>query len=82
MYIFEDVKDKFGGIKQFQVIQQQPDQLLIRLVLSETFTNEIKDLITAQVLEKLHHSMRLTYEFVDQIKREASGKIRLVKSEL
>ena len=82
MYIFEEVKDKFGGIRQFQVIQKQSDQLLIRLVLSKTFTNETKDLITAHVLEKLHHSMKLTYEFVDHISRESSGKIRLVKSEL
>lgn len=82
MYIFEDVKDKFGGIKQFQVIQKQPDQLLIKLVLSKTFTDETKDLITTQVLEKLHHSMKLTYEFVDHISRESSGKMRLVKSEL
>lgn len=82
MYIFEDVKDKFGGIKQFQVIQKQSDQLLIRLVLSQAFTNEIKDLITNQILEKLHYSMKLTYEFVDQINREPSGKIRLVKSDL
>ncbi len=64
------------------IIQKQTDKLLIRLVLSKTFTNETKDLITSLILEKLHHSMKLTYEFVDHISREPSGKIRLVKSEL
>ena len=71
-----------NGIKQFQVIQIKPDQLLIRLVLRQGFTTEMENLITDQIKEKLHGSTKLTYEFVGHTGREALGKIRLVKSEI
>lgn len=82
MYIFEGIKDKFDIIKQFQVIQKQTDILLIKLVLRKPFSDEVKEYITDQVLNKLHPSMSLTFEFVERIHREPSGKIRLVKSEI
>lgn len=82
MYIFEDVKDRFGGIKQFQVIQKRPEKILIRLVLSDSFTHEMENLIKKQLIEKLEFAMDIDFEFVDRIDREPSGKIRLVKSEL
>lgn len=82
MYIFEDIKDRLGGIKQFQVIQKSLDKILIKLVLSGSFTEEMKELIKNQLIEKIESEIDINFEFVDSISREKSGKIRLVKSEI
>ena len=80
MYIFEEIKDKTGGIRQFQVIQKEQDRLLVRLVPDSHFQPVTKNMIVEHVHNKLHPSMRIDFEFVDRIERERSGKMRLVKS--
>lgn len=80
MYIFEDIKNKTGDIRQFQVIQDKQDHLLIRLVPENSIQSLTRNIIIQYIHEKLHPSIQITFECVDHIEREGSGKMRLVKS--
>jgi phenylacetate-CoA ligase len=68
------------GLLQAQLIQETPHDLHLRLVVSDQFDREV----SLGHLEKLYRDrmgdVRITYEFVDRIEREASGKYRMVKS--
>ena len=82
MYIFEDIKDTIGGIKQFQVVQENLDSLHIKIVKQDDYNKATEKNIDSNIRSRLHVNMKTRYEYVDEIAREKSGKLRLVKSEI
>ena len=82
MYIFENIKEKHGGIDQFQVIQTAFDQLTIRLVKSRNYNVKLEGIISNDLVRTLKQKINIKFEYTDAIRRETSGKIRLVKSEI
>jgi phenylacetate-CoA ligase len=82
MYIFEDIKRYDSSIKQFQVVQTDKDQLMIRLVTDTNYTDGIENIIQKMVREKVHPEIKTKFEYVEAIEREASGKLRVIKSML
>ena len=85
MYLFEDLKrNGFVHIKQFQVVQEEVNIFLIRLVYKgeseekKRYENAIEELFKKNV----NMDASLMFEYVDAISREKSGKMRLVKSEI
>lgn len=83
LYIFEDIKDRRGGIKQFQVVQKTPSELEIAIVRAGDYAREaIEAEISTLVRAKVHPAFQLRFIYPDAILRERSGKLRLVKSEL
>lgn len=80
MYIFEDFKEKHGGIIQFQVIQKKELSLLVNAVAEISLNKEIfESHIKKETKQRLGHPVFIQY--VDEIPREKSGKIRLIKRE-
>jgi len=82
MYIFEDIKEKVGGIKQFQVIQEKLNALSIKIVKTNDYDMDIERHIKEEVRTRIHPDMKTEFEYVDEVKREKSGKLRLVKSSI
>jgi phenylacetate-CoA ligase len=82
MYIFEDIKTAVGGIKQFQVVQETLGSLCINIIKAEGYSSETEIYIKKIIAAKLHELMAVRFEYVDEIQREKSGKLRLVKSAL
>ncbi|MBS3125167.1 phenylacetate--CoA ligase family protein [Candidatus Woesearchaeota archaeon] len=74
-YFFE----QYGAyLKQFQVIQDSPKHLLIKLVVTEKYTlTKEKELIAG--IKKKVGDMNIDVEQVYEIKKETSGKLRPVK---
>jgi len=75
-YFFE----QYGAyLKQFQVIQDKKDHLLMRLVITNKYTDSKEREIVQGIKNKVGKDMNITIEKVDKVEKEKSGKLRPVK---
>ncbi len=70
------------AIRQFQVVQDRPDRIRVKLVPGETWSPDRKAEILALLREKLGPRMILDVEEVAEIPPLPSGKRRFVVSEI
>lgn len=82
MYVFEEMKSKVAGIRQFQIIQESVDLLTINIVPDLGYKKECENEIVKRIKEKIHPDLSATFCYVDEILREKSGKLRVIKSNL
>lgn len=82
MYIFEALKKERAGVLQFQVVQKDVKVFAVKLVVAEDFgtANEVQ--VRARLEGLLGADIDIEFGYVDKIDREASGKLRLIKSEV
>lgn len=83
VHYFTILFEHLDGIGQFQVVQDEPDALRVRLVITDP------DLVTAneqsirrQIGEVTNGSLDVTFEYPDDIPLAPSGKRRLVVSQV
>lgn len=80
IYVFEEARTTIGGISQFQVIQTSMAALVLRVVPEEgADTAAIEAHLRRRFGEVLPLQKELDVEFVQNIQREGSGKMRVVK---
>lgn len=80
IYVFEEARATLGGISQFQVIQQTPSRLLLRVVKSEDADPAvIREFLLRRFPEVLPGPIDIELEYVPRIERERSGKMRVVR---
>ncbi|MBK6734731.1 MAG: phenylacetate--CoA ligase family protein [bacterium] len=79
MYIFEDLRRRQTGIKQFQVEQVDLESFRVRIVRAADYDRASEDLIIERIRGHVDPEARVTFEYVDEIHREQSGKLRLIK---
>ena len=82
MYIFEELKASGAGINQFQVIQTSVDSFLINIMPDVYYKNETEEIIRSRIRDKIHSGISVNFCYVDEILRDKSGKLRVVKSEI
>ena len=83
MYLFEDLKEKGIGIDAFQVVQKDSVNVEVKLVLKNmSEKNGVERAVEKFFFEHLSSEMVLNFLHVHEIEREASGKLRLVKSDV
>lgn len=83
MYVFEEFKDKFKGLKQFQFVQHDFNKASINLVVNEEFNESISEShLQNRLGDVLGVELKTRFNYMDEIKRENSGKIRVVKCEV
>ena len=82
MYIFEGIQSKYKAFKQFQVIQEKIDSFTANVVPTDKWSDSVAQMIQAVVKEKICDDITVECHIVDTIAREASGKMRVVKSRL
>lgn len=70
------------GVKQMQIVQEQLDHLLFRIVKGETFSEETVADISRLAHDRFGDLMRWEIEYVDSIQSESSGKYRFCISKL
>jgi len=78
LYIFEEIRRRGPGIRQFQCIQRAPDRFHVKVVREEGYSSEHEALITRRFRENIHPSAQVDFEYVPSIARERSGKMRLI----
>lgn len=83
VHYFTILFEHLEGIGQFQVVQSQPDAILVKLVVThEELRSPNEKSITDQIREVTHGSLRVDFEYTDDIPLAPSGKRRLVISEI
>ena len=76
-YPFEDVT----GIKQFRVVQQENDRLVIMLVIrGDKFNKQILEKAERNLKDLFGEGMRVEFQFVEKIDRDVTGKLRKIIS--
>jgi len=70
------------GVKQMQIIQEEPDFLVFRIVKGESFSEQTGADINRLAVERFGDRMRFVMEFVASIQSERSGKYRFCISKV
>jgi phenylacetate-CoA ligase len=78
----ENFAMQLPGIKQLQIIQEQIDQLLFRVVKGEQFSDQTVLELDRLAKERFGNRMYYQIEYVDSIQSESSGKYRFCISKL
>jgi len=71
-----------SGIKQFQVIQESRDTLVLKLIVDKNFNNETKEKLINKIHEKCGMDMNIFIQLVDNIPLTKSGKRKFVVSKV
>ena len=83
VHFFTILFEHLRGIAQFQVVQRQPDRLLVRLVLGEgAETSTIETAVREALTEATEGTLQADFEYPDDIPLAPSRKRRLVICEL
>jgi phenylacetate-CoA ligase len=80
--ILDNFTAKFLGLERVQIVQDEIDHLVFRIVRGADFTDDMLGAFRARIPEFFGPSMRFEFEFVDHIPREASGKYRFTISKV
>ena len=81
-YIMKGLQDSGGGVKQFRVIQEARDRLIVFLVKDKKFTQKDMDYLNRKFLDTFGKEIHVKFNFTDIIEREPSGKLRDFISEI
>jgi phenylacetate-CoA ligase len=76
-YTLFETHDK---VRQFQVVQTEPNAVVVRIVPARTFDGAETDELRGKLARFLGATVRIDFELVDHIQPEPSGKIRNVVS--
>lgn len=83
VHYFTILFEHLDGIGQFQVVQEKPDALLVRLVSTDPkLMGANEQSIQRQISEVTHGTLDVSFEYTDEIPLAPSGKRRLVVSEV
>jgi phenylacetate-CoA ligase len=73
---------KAPGILKTQIIQKSLDKIVLRIVKNDDFDDKSISILKEEFGKLTGDSMNIEFEFPDRIRREKSGKYRLVISEV
>ena len=83
VHYFTILFEHLDGIGQFQVVQEQADAIVVRLVLSDpSLKAHNEESIRRQIEDVTHGSLRVSFEYANDIPLAPSGKRRLVISKV
>ena len=69
------------GVKESQLVQKSPDTLVIRLVPSKDYNDELQQRIIDNARSYMGPKMQISVELTDRLPRTAGGKVRYVVRE-
>lgn len=78
----ENFAMRLPGVKQMQIVQEERDRLIFRIVKGESFSEQTVADIERLADERFGDRMRFSIDYVDSIQSESSGKYRFCISKL
>lgn len=72
--------ENFEGIRQFRVVQESRDRLVIQLNLNKSFDNRALEKATGRIRRLLGEEVQVEFQILDKIEREPTGKLGKVIS--
>lgn len=79
LYIIEDIKKMGGGVKGVQFVQETVNKLTVNIVPRVNFDGRYNEMIVDRIHHGFDSGVQVDIVEVDQIQREESGKLRVVK---
>ncbi len=79
---FPHLMKELKGIERFQVIQDKPDHLEIKIIRNDLFTDAELQFMKNEILKTVGAEMRIDLTYVDDILLTATGKFRVTISQL
>ncbi|MDB4542516.1 hypothetical protein N9211_02500 [Pseudomonadales bacterium] len=79
IYIFEQIQSEFRVIRQFQVVQTKDLSFLINIVTGQGFKHSHEQALVKGFRDHISPTAQVSIRIVNEITREKSGKLRLVK---
>jgi phenylacetate-CoA ligase len=80
--VFNLVFKEITSIKEGQIIQKDIDKIIVRIVKNNNYTTRDENILNKTLKERLGENVKFVYEYVDEIEKTVSGKLRAVVSEL
>jgi len=80
--VIEFLIDGRVGFADLQIVQNQLDEVVVKVVPAHNFTQSELDLFCTGLSEKLEHEVRVVPEFVDEIPRTSRQKKSLIVSSI
>jgi len=78
LYVFQEVKRRNLGITAFQVVQNDLEHLVMKVVVNARYGSETERLVRKLIQEAFGEYVQVAFDKVEAIPRERSGKMRLV----
>lgn len=75
-YIFKDTRE----VRDAQVMQKEIGSIILRIVRRPSYSQTDEERLRQEIREKISPALAVEFEYVNEIEREANGKIRAVKS--
>lgn len=82
IYVFEDIQKTMSVIKQFQIIQKELDVFDVLYVSDRNLEAAIEAHIIGEFSKITELAQSINFKRVENIERESSGKMRVVKSHI
>lgn len=73
---------KIAPIRQYQIVQKTRDSLDVKLVVAKKLTVKEEDKLRDLMAKRLGYPFQMTFSYVDEIPRSASGKFEDFRSEI
>jgi phenylacetate-CoA ligase len=70
------------GIEKIQVVQNDKENILIKIVTSSKDYNNIANILEQEMRNRLGNKINIKFEFVNEIQNEKSGKFIMIKNSL
>jgi phenylacetate-CoA ligase len=81
-YFFGHIFESMMSVNKFQVVQQVKEEIEVRIVKNNTFSDQDSEHIRAAIREGAGEKLKIRLNFVEDVPVPSSGKIRLVISEI
>ena len=78
LYIFEEAKTKGMGIGQYKVFQTDYDKFKIKIIPGDRYSKATEKFVEKKIKENFDAKSMVSFELVNKIAREKSGKLRQV----
>lgn len=69
-------------VHEAQIVQEQNDEIVIRIVRADDYTKKDEQFLVAQMIDRLGTQIRLRFDYVNRLERSSTGKLQFVISSL
>lgn len=80
IHLFGVVCYRMGGFEKFQVIQEEYDQLRIKIVTRKELSHQYKNSVNEKIQQVMGSECKIIWENVDEIPKTSSGKYQYTQS--
>ena len=75
-YVFKDA----SNVKECQVVQERLSEVTLRMVIRPAYTSRDEETIRKEIRRWISPRLNVSFEYVDEIKRDRNGKFKAVES--